>query len=174
MNIVISKDTSFFIFLTYLKLKEIPNNIKYIKEKNINNNDDEITDEINKLFCFNYVEYKEINIDFNNYNGEFLINELNIELNEKKCSSFIFLKKFNLKYEDKNVILNIEKIEGNVDYLSDIILYLLDFKSKDFEQYEKEISKNKNNEADKKNISVDNNTSLKGTSTNITTNYLNF
>ena len=171
MNIIISKDTSFFIFLTYLKLKEIPNNIKYIKEKIINNNDDEITDEINKLFCFNYVEYKEINIDFNNYNGEFLINELNIELNEKKCSSFIFLKKFNLKYEDKNVILNIEKIEGNVDYLSDIILYLLDFKSKDFEQYEKEIPKNKNNEADKKNISVDNNTSLKGTSTNITTNY---
>ena len=162
INIIISKDSSFFIFLTYLKLREIPKNIKSKEEIDVNNND-----EIYKLFCFNYVEYKDINIDFNNYCFEFLVNDLNIELNEKKCSSFYFLKKLNLKYENKNLFLNIEKIEGNIDYLSDIILYILDFKSKDFEQYEKLIPKKIINEAGP----IDNNIPIKNEISNIKTNY---
>ena len=169
LNIIISKDTSFFIFLTYLKLKDIPNNIKNQKENNINNNS-EINEEIYKLFCFNYIEHKEVNIDFNNYNVDFLINELNIELNEKKCSSYIFLKNFNIKYENKNLLLNIEKVEGNVDYLSDIILYMLDFKSKDFDQYEKIIAKNRNN-VDNENNPKNNDINFQNMPNNITTNY---
>ena len=165
INIIISKDSSFFIFLTYLKLKEIPKNVKPKEEFYSNNND-----EIYKLFCFNYVEYKDINIDFNNYYLDFLINDLNIELSEKKCSSFILLKKLNLKYENKNLLLNIEKIEGNIDYLSDIILYILDFKSKDFNQYQKLIPKkiiNDTNEA----LHNDNNIPIQNEISNIKTNY---
>ena len=172
MNITISKDTSFLIFLTYLKLNRIAKNKS--KNKNINNpnkNNSSEKNEINYLFCFNYVEHKEVNIDFNNYFFDCLINELNIELNEKNCSTNFYIKKMNLKYENKNLLLNTEKIEVNTDYSSDIILYLLDFKSKDFEQYEKIISENLNDNNKIVDIQNNNKIDLQNNPNNITTNY---
>ena len=173
MNVIISKDSSFFIFLTYLKLNKIaknkPNN-QAIDTTNINNPEE--NNEINYLFCFNYIEHKEVNIDFCNYYFDILINELNIELNEKNCCTNFYIKKMNLKYENKNILLNIEKIEANIDYLSDIILYLLDFKSKDFEQYEKIISEQLYNNNDIANVQNSNNIIMQKNDANIiTTNY---
>ena len=163
MNIIISKETSFFIFLTYLKLKEFS-----YQRTEINDNNNSIKDDIYTLYCFNYVEHKDVNIDFNYYCFDFLINNVNFELNERKCSSFFLLKKLSLKYENKNLILNIEKIEGNVDYLSDIILYILDFKSKDFDQYEKLIFKNIKK---KEEVMKNKNTNIKNNASQITTSY---
>ena len=168
LNIKLSKESSFFIFATYLKLKQISKNVKYKQNDDINDMDNEIKEDINKLFCFNYVEHRDINIDFNNYCLDIIINDLNFELNEENCSSFFSLKKLDLKYENKNLGIKIEKIETNIDYLSDIILYLLDFKSKDFYKYEKIISQSiKDNNEDNNNIIVNNNDN----NNNVTTNY---
>ena len=168
INIIISKDTSFFIFMTYLKLNALRKKLKLNSDNNnIINNE---KDEINYLFCFNYVEHKDINIDFNDYCFDFLINDLNIELNENNCCSTFYIKKFNLKYENKNLLLNVEKIEADIDYLSDIILYLFDFKSKNFEIYEKHISE-KIIDNDSQIQAYNNDNNMKNNVNQITTNY---
>ena len=84
-----------------------------------------------------------------------MFNEINIEINEKKCKSFLSLNNLILKYENKDLIFKAEKIEIATDYLSTITLYFLDFKSKDFDQYEKIIENDLDINEDS--INIDNN-----------------
>ena len=162
LNIILSKKSTFFLFITYLKLKKILETIiKKSKNKNNeekinndNNNYDNKEENIN-LFCFNFIEYKNVDIDFNNILVDIMLNEINIEINEKKCKSFLSLNNLILKYENKDLIFKAEKIEIATDYLSTITLYFLDFKSKDFDQYEKIIENDLDINEDS--INIDNN-----------------
>ena len=181
LNITLSKNSSFFIFVTYLKLiaisKKIKKNSKIKKnEENKDNIENEGNDKNANLFCFNYVEHKNVDIDFNNICLDIKLNDINIQLNEKKCSSFLSIKNLILKYENKDLFLKTEKIEVNTDYLSTIILYLLNLKSKDFKEYEKlvEDTVNINDDIiDKDNvlIQIGDEPQVKDNLNNITTNY---
>ena len=150
LNITLSKNSTFFIFITILKLNTIFKNLKNnynINDENKNNVNGNEEDE--KLFYFNYVKYKDIDIDFKNIFLDIIFKDINIEINEKKCSSFLSIKNLILKYEKKDLFLKTEKIEINTDYLSTVILYIFNFKSKDFEEYEKIIENNLNINKDK-------------------------
>ena len=142
LNIILSKKSTFFMFITYLKLKTISEKFRK-KSKNRESEEDKKEENIN-LFCLNFVEYKNVEIEFNNYILDIIVNEINIEINEKKCRSFLAINNLILKYENKDLFFKTEKIEISTDYLSTIILYILDFKSKDYDQYEKIIENNLN------------------------------
>ena len=150
LNIILSKKSTFFLFVTYLKLKAISEKIiKNSKNKNAEEKDgvnviDNKKEENINLFCFNYVEYKNVDIDFNNICLDIILSDVNIEMYEKKCSTSLSIKNFIIKYENKDMLFKTEKIEVNTDYLSTIILYILDFKSKDFDQYQKIIDNHLN------------------------------
>ena len=144
LNIISSKKTTFFLFITYLKLKKILDNIiKNSKKEEKNEGNEEKEEKIN-LFCLNFIEHKDINIDFQNIILDIMINELSLEIIEKKCKTFLSINNLILKYENKELIFKTEKIGLNTDYLSTVILYILDFKSKDFDQYEKLVENNLN------------------------------
>ena len=172
LNIVSSKKTTFFLFITYLKLKKI------LDIKNANNSkkseNKEQDEESQNLFCLNYIEHKDINIDFNKIIFDIMIKELSIEINEKKCKTFLSINNLILKYENKELIFKTEKIEITTDYLSAVILYILDFRSKDFDQYEKIVENNLNISYDsidnKPNQQIIPDTNLQNPNT-ITTNY---
>ena len=142
LYIVLSKKTTFFLFVTYLKLKKI-SDIKNAKNPKKNDENEEKEEKVN-LFCLNYIEHKDVDIDFKNIILDTMINELCLEINEKKCRTFLFIDNLILKYENKELIFKIEKIELATDYSSAIILYFLDFKPKDFDQYEKIVENNLN------------------------------
>ena len=145
LNITLSKKSTSFIFITILKLITIFKNIKKISNVNDENKNNVNGSEDDKnLFLFNYVKYKDIDIDLKNISLDIIFNDINIEINEKKCSSFLSIKNLILKYENKNLFFKTEKIEINTDYLSTVILYILDFQSKDFEEYEKIVKNNLN------------------------------
>ena len=144
LNITLSKKSTNFIFITILKLITIFKNIKKFSNSNDENkNNINGSEEDKNLFLFNYVKYKDIDIDLKNIALDIIFNDINIEINEKKCSSFLSIKNLILKYENKNLIFKTEKIEINTDYLSTVILYIFDFKSKDFEEYENNLNINK-------------------------------
>jgi len=145
LNITLSKKSTNLIFITILKLITIFKNIKKFSNSNDENkNNINGSEEDKNLFLFNYVKYKDIDIDLKNIALDIIFNDINIEINEKKCSSFLSIKNLILKYENKNLIFKTEKIEINTDYLSTVILYIFDFKSKDFEEYEKIVENNLN------------------------------
>ena len=149
LNITLSKKSTLFIFITILKLITIFKNIKKISnDKNENKNNINGSEEGENLFLFNYVKYKDLDIDLKNIVLDIIFNDINIEINEKKCSSFLSIKNLILKYENKNLFFKTEKIEINTDYLSTVILYIFDFKSKDFEEYEKIVENNLNKNKD--------------------------
>ena len=93
-----SKKSSFFIFITYLKIKTIhekiikkSNNEGIIENEIIEKDKNKEEDNIN-LFCFNYVEHKNVDFDFNNIQLDILLNDINIEINEKKCKTVFLFK----------------------------------------------------------------------------------
>ena len=161
LNIILSKKSSFFIFITYLKIKTIhekiirkSNNEGIIENEIIEKDKNKEEDNIN-LFCFNYVEHKNVDFDFNNIQLDILLNDINIEINEKKCKTVFSIQSLILKYENKDLKLSTEKIEINADYSSTIVLYFLDFRPKNFEQYEKVVENYldiSNDDIDNKNI----------------------
>ena len=71
-----------------------------------------------------------------------MFNDINIEINEKKCKTVLSIQNLIFKYENKNMTLKAEKIEISTDYSSTIVLYFLDFRPKNFELYEQIVENN--------------------------------
>ena len=72
--------------------------------------------------------YVRLNIeDVKNIGLDFLIDKTEIEIYEEKCKSSLLINNFSLKYENKNININIGKISLNTDKFSTIVLYLFKF-----------------------------------------------
>ena len=67
---------------------------------------------------------------------DFLIDKTEIEIYEEKCKSSLLINNFSVKYENKNIFLNIGKILFSTDKYSTIVLYLFTFESPDYKEYE--------------------------------------
>ena len=88
LNITISKKSSAFIFITILKIMTIFKNIKKTPNVNdVNKNSINGNEEDEKLFHFNYVKYKDIDIDFKTIFLDIIFNDINIEINEQRRSN---------------------------------------------------------------------------------------
>lgn len=141
IKFTLSKKSSKF-FLLYLKLQKVKEENKSgynIKEKS--NSEDE------QLFGFKYTSYIKLDIeDIKQIGLDFLIDKTEIEINEEKCKSLLLINNFSVRYENKNIILNIGKILLSTNKYSTIILYLFTFESPDYKDFEKIILNKENNE----------------------------
>lgn len=121
------------------KVKEENKSGYNIKEKS--NSEDE------QLFGFKYTSYIKLDIeDIKQIGLDFLIDKTEIEINEEKCKSLLLINNFSVRYENKNIILNIGKILLSTNKYSTIILYLFTFESPDYKDFEKIILNKENNE----------------------------
>ena len=140
IKFTLSKKSSKFFFLLYLKLQKVKEENKSgynIQEKS--NTEDE------QLFGFKYTSYIKLDIeDIRQIGLDFLIDKTEIEINEEKCKSLLLINNFSVRYENKNIILNIGKILLSTNKYSTIILYLFTFESPDYKEFEKLIQ-NKDN-----------------------------
>ena len=125
IKFTLSKKSSKFFFLLYLKLQKVKEENKSgynIQEKS--NTEDE------QLFGFKYTSYIKLDIeDIRQIGLDFLIDKTEIEINEEKCKSLLLINNFSVSYENKNIILNIGKILLSTNKYSTIILYLFTFES---------------------------------------------
>jgi hypothetical protein len=133
----LSKDSSAFFFFFYLKLQKVKNdNMNLNNLDKIKNNDNE------QLFEFKYTSYLRLNMDdVKDLGLDFLIDKTEIEIYEEKCKSKLLINNLSLKYENKNINLNIGKISLITNKYSTIILYLFTFESPDYKKYEIKLSK---------------------------------
>ena len=132
IKLTLTKNSSNFFFLLYLKIQKV-------KEENLNlNNNNYIYNSDNEhLFEFKYTSYFKLNIDdVKNFGLDFLIDKTEIEIYEEKCKSSLLINNFSVKYENKNIFLNIGKIVFSTDKYSTIVLYLFKFESPDYKEYE--------------------------------------
>ena len=132
-----SKNSANFFFLLYLKIQKVKE-----ENLNLNNNNNCIYNSDNEhLFEFKYTSYFRLNIDdVKNIGLDFLIDKTEIEIYEEKCKSSLLMNNFSVKYENKNIYLNIGKISFETDKYSTIVLYLFTFESPDYKEYEKQLS----------------------------------
>ena len=140
IKFALSKKSSKFFFLLYLKLQKV-------KEENKSgyNNKEKANTEDEQLFGFKYTSYIKLDIeDIKQIGLDFLIDKTEIEINEEKCKSILLINNFSVRYENKNINLNIGKISLSTNKYSTIILYLFTFESPDYKEFEKLI-KNKDN-----------------------------
>ena len=132
LRIKLSSETSKFIFISYLKLKE---RIKQIQKRNacpINNNN---IKEEEGLYNFNYIIHKKLDIkdfDITKLKIELLFEKVVIEIYENSVKSKFSIHNFNLTYENRNLDLKIEKISLKTDLMSTMIIFLMDFESPNF------------------------------------------
>ena len=142
IKFTLSKNSSKFFFLLYLKLQKVREENKngYNIKKKTNNEDEE-------LFGFKYTSYIKLDIeDIRQIGFDFLIDKTEIEIIEEKCKSLLLINNFSVRYENKNINLNIGKILLSTNKYSTIILYLFTFESPDYKDFEKLIqNKNKDN-----------------------------
>ena len=152
LRIILSRESSKLLFISFLKIKERINQIKIRNEKinkkkiinNSNNNNDE---EEKELFRFNFVIHK--NLDMKDYNLNdlqivVLMEKIIIEIYENEVKSKFSIHNLNLTYENKNITLKIEKISINTNLMSTMIIYLADFESPNFKEFQKYIDSIKN------------------------------
>ena len=148
IKLTFTEKSSTFFFLLYLKLQKVKEENKKLGCNNyIYNNGNE------HLFEFRYTSYLRLNIDdVSNIGLDFLIDKTEIEIYEEKCKSSLLINNFSLKYENKNININIGKISLSTDKYSTIVLYLFTFESPDYKEYEEKLSKHfpKINEIDNK------------------------
>ena len=141
IKFVLSKDSSKFFFLLYLKLQKV-------KEENKSLNKNIISYANDQLFGFKYTSYIKLDVeDIKQIGFDFLIDKTEIEINEEKCKSILLINNFSVKYENKNININIGKILLSTNKYSTIILYLFTFESPDYKDYEKLLNSNSNNGA---------------------------
>ena len=159
IKFTLCKNSSNFFFLLYLKLQKVKEeNKKLSNNNNIYNNENE------HLFEFRYTSYFRLNMDdVNNIGLDFLIDKTEIEIYEEKCKSSLLINNFSVKYENKNININIGKLSLSTDKYSTIVLYLFTFESPDYKEYEQILSKyfpklnNANNSTGNQNITEENN-----------------
>ena len=151
LKLTLSKDSSKFFFLLYLKLQKV-------KEENKNVKNMIISDKNEQLFGFKYTSYIKLDVkDIKQIGFDFLIDKTEIEIHEEKCKSILLINNFSVKYENKNVNINIGKILLSTNKYSTIILYLFTFESPDYKDYEKLLAKqNFNININKNNLSLNN------------------
>ena len=141
IKFILSKDSSKFFFLLYLKLQKV-------KEENKNGNNHNIIIDKNdqQLFAFKYTSYITLNVeDIKQIGFDFLIDKTEIEIYEEKCKSLLLINNFSVKYENKKININLGKILLSTNKYSTIILYLFTFESPDYKDYEKLLLNEKNN-----------------------------
>ena len=131
LNISFSQKSTFNIFTTLLKFISVFEQIN----DSINKEKKNDTSENIYLYNFNYIEYKDVNINFENINFELFLNELNIEINEGKCISILNINNFSIIYNNKNLDTKINEIIIKTSIESTVILYILGFESHDFQEY---------------------------------------
>ena len=131
IKFVLSKESSKFFFLLYLKLQKV-------KDENKNSKNNLISYDDKQLFGFKYTSYIQLNVeDIKQIGFDFLIDKTEIEIYEEKCKSNLLINNFSIKYENKNININIGKISLSTNKYSTIILYLFTFESPDYKDYEK-------------------------------------
>ena len=147
LKLKLSKESSESIFISFLKLKEKMKQMqKRINNKiqNINNKTD------NELYCFNYVIHKKIdikNFDINKLKVELIFKKIVFEIYENKVKSEFSIHDFNLIYENRDLIIRLEKVSIETNLMSTMIIYLMDFEAPNFDKFYPYIDeiKNKNN-----------------------------
>ena len=139
IKFVLSKDSSKFFFLLYLKLQKV-------KAENKNKNINSFLEQNDQLFKFKYTSYIKLNVqDINQIGFDFLIDKTEIEIYEEKCKSLLLINNFSVKYENKNININLGKILLSTNKYSTIILYMFTFESPDYKDYEKLLDLNYSN-----------------------------
>ena len=116
--------------------------------KEENKNGKKLPSDEEQLFRFKYTSYQKLDIkDVNKIGLDFLIDKTEIEIYEEKCKSVLLISNFSIKYENKNININLGKISLETNKYSTIVLYLFTFESPDYKEYEKLLNhKNSNNE----------------------------
>ena len=134
IKFTLSKNSSKFFFLLYLKLQKV-------KEENKIGNQNIITNNDEQLFAFKYTSYIKLNVgNANEFGLDFLIDKTELEIYEEKCKSVLLINNFIVKYENKNLTISLGKISLSTNKYSTIILYLFTFESPDYKEYEKLLS----------------------------------
>ena len=154
LRIKLSSESSKFIFISYLKIKErikqIQQRNKYQKENDNNNNKEE-----EELYNFNYIIHKRLDIkdfDISKLKIELIFEKVIIEIYENNVKSKFSINNLNLTYDNRNISLKLEKISAKVNLMSTMIIYLMDFESPNFylfQPYIEEIQKEYSNKDDK-------------------------
>ena len=106
IKFTLSKKSSKFFFLLYLKLQKVKeeNKIGFIIQEKTN-----IEDE--KLFGFKYTSYIKLDIeDIRQIWLDFLIDKTEIEINEEKCKSLLLINNFSVRYENTPDYKDFEKL----------------------------------------------------------------
>ena len=136
VEINLLSESSRIFFLNYLKYKKELENNRYNSYKHTKRNE---------LFGFNYKSYKNIDIgkfNVDEYAIDIILNKINIKIFEEKenyLSNFI-LEDFRFLYKNKNLEINLNKINISMNLMSTILLYILDFESPLLKEYTKKMN----------------------------------
>ena len=129
----------------------LQNFLKYEKELSIDNYNSKsfVKKNDNELFGFQYNSYKNLdfgNVNVNDYIVDIIINKININIFEEKenYKSNFTLEEFKILYQNKNLDINLKKINVSTNLMSTIILYMIDFESPLLSKYKKENLDDKN------------------------------
>ena len=149
LRILISSESSKLLFISLLKLQE---RIKQIQKRNKTpkkeiSNKNEDSEQEKDLFGFNYVIHKKLDIKNFNINEliiEIIMEKITIEIFENTVKSKFSISNFNLTYENRNLLLKIGKCSVKTNLMSTMIIYLADFKSPNFHEFQKYIDNVKN------------------------------
>ena len=146
LRITLQNESSKLLFISFLKVKERLNQIKK-RNKNIQNisninNENADNEQKKELYNFNYVIHKKIDISNYNMNDlqiEILLEKIIIEIYENNVKSKFSIHNFNVTYENKNLEVKIGKISVKTNLMSTMIIYLADFESPNFAEFQKYI-----------------------------------
>ena len=164
LKIKLSSESSKFLFISILKLTERLNQIKKrnkIKKQissnaNSNENNDN-SEEEKELFGFNYVIHKRIdikNFNINELKIEVLMKKILIEIYENNVRAKFCIHNFHLTYENKELMVKIEKISIKNNLMSTMLIYMMGFEAPNFNEFKKYIDEIKNQYKDSENNDV--------------------
>lgn len=150
LKIKLSNESSKCLFISILKLTERLNQIKKRNKirNQINSNSSDNKDDINEneeekeLFGFNYVIHKKIdlkNFNINELKIQVLMKKILIEIYENNVRAKFCFHNFNLTYENKELVLNIEKISIKNNIMSTMLIYLMGYETPNFQEFKKYI-----------------------------------
>ena len=164
LKIKLSSESSKYLFISILKLTESLNQIqkrnkikKQINSNGTSNDNKDNTNELEEekeLYGFNYVIHKKIdikNFNINELKVEVLMQKLLIEIYENNVRAKFCVHNFHLTYENKELILEIEKISIKNNLMSTMLIYLMGFQAPNFHEFQKYIDEIKNQYKDSEN-----------------------
>ena len=164
LKIKLSSESSKYLFISILKLaerlKQIQKRNKNKKQINTNSNSNDNKDNTNELeeekelFGFNYVIHKKIdlkNFNINELKIDVLMKKLLIEIYENNVRAKFCVHNFNLTYENKELVLKIEKISIKNNLMSTMLIYLMGFEAPNFQEFQKYIDEIKSQYKDSEN-----------------------